>query len=320
MKYRILVTGNNTSVIDSFFNQMENNFEALTTSIRYADIIRHMNCYEPDAFVYCLHDEQRDHIMQMASIKYKLAQENIPFILIGSKEECDEFEKMAANVTDLSLYRPLSAEAVQERILKFFRGKKPRQEGAAQKDAAKENTASMGGIPAGASAASPTGIPAPAGTPSAPGKTPQAGTSLPIGNPFLAGSGTPQGGADSQRKHILVVDDNSMMLRLVKEHLHDKYDVATALSGKIALKFLQKKKTDLILLDYEMPICDGRMTLEMIRADEEMKDIPVVFLTAINDRANIEAVLKLKPAGYFLKPAVKDKLLMEIDKILNASS
>ncbi len=42
-----------------------------------------------------------------------------------------------------------------------------------------------------------------------------------------------------------------------------------------------------------------------------MKDIPVIFLTAINDRANIEAVLKLKPAGYFLKPAVKDRLLAE---------
>ena len=49
------------------------------------------------------------------------------------------------------------------------------------------------------------------------------------------------------------MDDNSMMLRLVKEYLHEKYDVATALSGKIALKFLRNKKTDLILLDYEMP-------------------------------------------------------------------
>ena len=55
----------------------------------------------------------------------------------------------------------------------------------------------------------------------------------------------------------------------------------------------------------------------MIRADEELQSIPVVFLTAINDRANIEAVLKLKPAGYFLKPAVKDKLLVELEKILN---
>ena len=66
-----------------------------------------------------------------------------------------------------------------------------------------------------------------------------------------------------------------------------------------------------------MPVCDGKMTLEMIRADEDLTSIPVVFLTAVNDRANIEAVLKLKPAGYFLKPPVKDRLLLEIDKILS---
>ena len=118
------------------------------------------------------------------------------------------------------------------------------------------------------------------------------------------------------RRHILVVDDDFRMLKLIKRYLDDSYDIATAINGKVALKFLETKMTDLILLDYEMPVCDGRMTLEMIRADEEMKDIPVIFLTAINDRANIEAVLKLKPAGYFLKPAIKDQLLAEIAKVL----
>ena len=54
----------------------------------------------------------------------------------------------------------------------------------------------------------------------------------------------------------------------------------------------------------------------MIRADKDMNDIPVIFLTAVNDRDNIEAVLKLKPAGYFLKPPVKDRLIAEIDKVL----
>lgn len=118
------------------------------------------------------------------------------------------------------------------------------------------------------------------------------------------------------KKRILVVDDNGTTLRTMKVMLEDYYDVAIAISGAQAMTSIGKKRPDLILLDYEMPVCDGRMTLEMIRADDEMKDIPVVFLTAVNDRANIEAVLKLKPAGYFLKPAVKDKLLAEIDKIL----
>ncbi len=122
----------------------------------------------------------------------------------------------------------------------------------------------------------------------------------------------------SGKKRILVVDDNGTALRTMKAMLEDYYEVALAISGAQAMTSIGKKRPDLILLDYEMPVCDGRMTLEMIRADEEMKDIPVVFLTAINDRANIEAVIKLKPAGYFLKPPIKDKLLAEIEKILQS--
>lgn len=99
--------------------------------------------------------------------------------------------------------------------------------------------------------------------------------------------------------------------------LEDTYEVALAISGAQAMTSIGKKRPDLILLDYEMPVCDGKMTLEMIRADEELTSIPVVFLTAINNRENIEAVLKLKPAGYFLKPPVKERLLQEIEKILN---
>ena len=118
------------------------------------------------------------------------------------------------------------------------------------------------------------------------------------------------------KKRVLVVDDNGTTLRTMKAMLEERYEVAIAISGAQAMTSIGKKRPDLILLDYEMPVCDGRMTLEMIRADEEMKDIPVVFLTSVNDRANIEAVLKLKPAGYFLKPAVKDKMIAELEKIL----
>lgn len=120
------------------------------------------------------------------------------------------------------------------------------------------------------------------------------------------------------KKRILVVDDNGTALRTMKAMLAEQYDVALAISGAQAMTSIGKKRPDLILLDYEMPVCDGKMTLEMIRSDDELKNIPVVFLTAINDRANIEAVLKLKPAGYFLKPAVKERLLAEINRILSS--
>ena len=77
-----------------------------------------------------------------------------------------------------------------------------------------------------------------------------------------------------------------------------------------------KKRPDLILLDYEMPVCDGRQTLEMIRADADLMDIPVIFLTGVSDRAHIEAVLGLKPAGYLLKPPIREKIVEAIEKAL----
>ena len=110
----------------------------------------------------------------------------------------------------------------------------------------------------------------------------------------------------SGKKKILVVDDNAPTLRSMKGMLDDKYDVMIANSGIKAM----------ILLDYEMPVCDGRQTLAMIRADEELADIPVIFLTGVSDRGHIEAVLDLKPAGYMLKPPIKDKIIEAIEKAL----
>ncbi len=111
------------------------------------------------------------------------------------------------------------------------------------------------------------------------------------------------------KKLIMIVDDNAATLRSIKEMIQGEYDVTVATSGMKALTAMGKNPPDLILLDYEMPVCDGKQTLEMIRADDEFKDIPVIFLTGVSDRAHIEAVLELKPAGYMLKPAIKEKLL-----------
>ena len=73
---------------------------------------------------------------------------------------------------------------------------------------------------------------------------------------------------------------------------------------------------DVILLDYEMPMCDGKMTLQMIRELEEAKDIPVVFLTGVSEKEHIKAVLGLHPAGYLLKPASAEVIFETLNKIL----
>ena len=117
-------------------------------------------------------------------------------------------------------------------------------------------------------------------------------------------------------KRILAVDDSGILLRSVKAALENQYEVMVANSGMAAIKQAKKKLPDLILLDYEMPEWDGRKTLEEIRKDEELKDIPVVFLTAVRERENITAVLKLRPSGYLLKPIEPKVLIDTIEKAM----
>ena len=118
---------------------------------------------------------------------------------------------------------------------------------------------------------------------------------------------------DEGKKKILVVDDSGAMLRNVKGWLEDKYQVILANSGAMAIKYLALGKPDLILLDYEMPIVDGRQVLEMIRAEVEFSDVPVMFLTSKNDKESVANVMRLKPEGYLLKTMLPQDVVKTID-------
>lgn len=122
--------------------------------------------------------------------------------------------------------------------------------------------------------------------------------------------------AAENKKHILSVDDNGILLRNMKAMLEKDYNVSVANSGMMAIKQAKKNRPDLILLDYEMPEWDGKKTLEEIRNDEELKDIPVVFVTAIADKEHIAAVWALRPSGYLVKPIEQQKLYDTIEKAL----
>jgi len=122
---------------------------------------------------------------------------------------------------------------------------------------------------------------------------------------------------ENLKKRILIVDDSAVTLRSVKALLDREYTVAVATSGERAIKEMKKNRPDLVLLDYEMPICDGKETFEMIRQDEEIRDVPVVFLTAVADKMHIASVLQLNPAGYLLKPPNTEVLKETISAILN---
>ena len=116
------------------------------------------------------------------------------------------------------------------------------------------------------------------------------------------------------KRSILIVDDDPNYMGLVREWLRENYKVSMANSGMRAIKWLSANKADLILLDYEMPVTDGPQVLEMLRSDEETKNIPVIFLTGKDDKESVMAVLSLKPEGYVLKASGKDGIVNTIRK------
>lgn len=117
-------------------------------------------------------------------------------------------------------------------------------------------------------------------------------------------------------KHILVVDDNKTNLTLVKSELSGKYQVTPVISGFQALKFLEKKLPDLILLDLNMPDMNGRETMHRIREKEEWSKIPIIFLTADNTAETEEQCLAAGADDYISKPFVPQVMQRRVERIL----
>ena len=109
------------------------------------------------------------------------------------------------------------------------------------------------------------------------------------------------GNSGDIQRTILLVDDDAVMIRTLREGLSTSYKVLPANSGANALKILSRAKPDLILLDYEMPEMNGPQVFESLRNNPDTAEIPVMFLTAKNDSESIAKIETLKPEGHMLK-------------------
>ncbi|MBQ9538482.1 MAG: response regulator [Treponema sp.] len=118
---------------------------------------------------------------------------------------------------------------------------------------------------------------------------------------------------EEQPKHILIVDDDPVVLRSLSNNLNGLFRVSVVKTGYAAVSFIENEKPDLILLDYQMPNCDGPQTLGMIRQLEGCADMPVFFLTAVNDANMVRDALSLHPQDYILKSAGVGHLLQKIE-------
>lgn len=117
-------------------------------------------------------------------------------------------------------------------------------------------------------------------------------------------------------KKILIVDDSPTNLQFVESVLNDKYKLALAKSGERAIKFLEKNKVDLILLDIMMPEMDGFETFECIKQIPLNAETPVVFLTADVDVENEVKGLNMGAVDFVRKPFIPEVMINRINHIL----
>jgi len=112
---------------------------------------------------------------------------------------------------------------------------------------------------------------------------------------------------------LLVVDDNPINLGVVAEHLVEQgYRVLVALDGEEALKRTAYSRPDLILLDVMMPGIDGLETCRRLKADAETRDIPVIFMTALDDVADKVAAFDAGGVDFVSKPFQFQELLARV--------
>lgn len=123
--------------------------------------------------------------------------------------------------------------------------------------------------------------------------------------------------AASKKKVILTVDDVSMNLSMTKIALTKYFDVRVAKSGELALFILGSVKVDLILLDIEMPGMSGFEFINIVRDIPDIKDIPIIFMTAHANSSDFNQAIRAGAKDYIVKPIKVEMLVEKVFKALN---
>lgn len=117
-------------------------------------------------------------------------------------------------------------------------------------------------------------------------------------------------------KRVVAIDDSSIVLMSVEKALQSKYEVKAFSKVMRAFKYLKTTVPDVILLDIDMPEMNGIEVLSHIKEREELKNVPVIFLTSNNDKAHIYDAIKGGAADYMIKPVKEDVLMEKVMKAL----
>lgn len=116
-------------------------------------------------------------------------------------------------------------------------------------------------------------------------------------------------GESSKKGSILIVDDNKINLQVIGGVLApEKYKLAFALNADQAKSYLSRSKPDLILLDIMMPGTNGIELCQQLKQDDELKDIPIIFVTAKTEQADLVEAFNAGGVDYITKPFIDTEL------------
>ena len=126
--------------------------------------------------------------------------------------------------------------------------------------------------------------------------------------------------ATKTKNRLLIVDDEPGNIRILSNILAEDYLLSAATNAEQALTLAKSQSPDLILLDMVMPDLDGLAVCKALKAGEETRDIPVIFVTSMNDPENEERGLLAGAVDYISKPVsppiVKARVKIHIQNFL----
>lgn len=121
-------------------------------------------------------------------------------------------------------------------------------------------------------------------------------------------------------KSIVAVDDSGIILKMLTKVLGGKYELHAFSSGMRALQFLKDREPDLIILDIDMPEINGYEMLEKIKQRDNLKYVPVIFLTSNTDKGHVVKAVASGAKDYVVKPIDEDVLLQKVSAVLDDTS
>ena len=117
-------------------------------------------------------------------------------------------------------------------------------------------------------------------------------------------------------KKILIVEDVEMNIDLITQLLEDEYELVIARDGAQGVALAEQQRPDAILMDMSLPVMDGWEATQRIRANDHLKHIPVIGLSAHAMSGDAEKALAVGCSAYLTKPINDELLLAKLDELL----